>query len=69
MSRNKEIYEALQAVNACLDETGEQLLVDLVEKIKDGVSRDGCDGCTGAPTVWATLHQWIRYDARYDPEV
>lgn len=65
MSSDKEIYEALQAVNALLDETGEQLLVDLVEKIRTGLRKEA-----ESPTVYlkggpveATLKRWIDFDA------
>ncbi len=70
MSSSKEIYEALQAVNACLDATGEQLLVDLVEKIRTGLRhRDGSR--IGNDLVDTTLRRWIECDAAEpagDPE-
>jgi hypothetical protein len=53
MQGRKEIYEALQAVNALLDDAGEQMLVDLVDKIRSAP----------APVVEATLKSWIEFDA------
>lgn len=62
---DREIYEALQAVNACLDETGEQLLVDLVEKIRTGLRKEAQGPqiyLNGGP-VETTLKIWIEVDA------
>lgn len=57
----KALYEALQAVNAQLDDTGEQLLVDLVEKIRYQVRRHNRP--EGAVELEATLRRWIEFDA------
>jgi hypothetical protein len=63
MSTHKEIYEALQAVNACLDATGEQLLVDLVEKIRTELRRERRIHAGHPAWVDATLRTWIEVDA------
>lgn len=62
MSTHKEIYEALQAVNAYLDPTGEQLLVDLVEKVRTGLRRE-TEREEQPGTVESTLKIWIAVDA------
>lgn len=57
----KALYEALQAVNAKLDEEGEQLLIDLVEKIRHHVRRHNRP--EGARELDVTLRRWIDFDA------
>ena len=65
MSDSKEIYEALQALNARLDDTVEQLLIDLVEKVRTGLRAEARYAkAAGAPSgVENTLKRWIEFDA------
>lgn len=65
-----EIYEALQALNAQLDSTGEAYLIDLVEKIRTQMRREARGPVVylnGGP-VEATLRMWIEVDAAERPE-
>lgn len=62
----KAIYEALQAVNAKLDEEGEQLLVGLVELIREGLRGDAASPVIyldGAGPTDTALRRWIEVDA------
>jgi hypothetical protein len=61
----KEIYEALQTLNSYLNEAEEQLLVDLVEKIRTSLRKEAAYAkAAGAPSgVEATLRNWIEFDA------
>ena len=68
--RAKKIYEGLQVVNALLDETGEQLLVGLVEEIREGLRAEEEDPLhtLDGDSVEQTLKSWVDFEARYNPE-
>jgi hypothetical protein len=59
---DKEVYEALQALNSYLTEMEEQLLVDLVEKIREGYRSEARQESWKGMTE-ATLKRWIEFDA------
>lgn len=68
MSTHKEIYEALQAVNARLDGVGEQMLINLVETICTSLrqEQEALGGHARMGTLGqteATLKIWIEVDA------
>lgn len=66
----REIYEALQAVNACLNETGEALLVDAVEKIRTSLRHEAryAKAAGAGSSTEAVLKSWVDFGSGYAPE-
>lgn len=71
---HKELYEALQAVNARLDAVGEQLLIGLVEALRTSLRAEqaALGGSMPVGTLGqteTTLKIWIEVDAAEQDEL